>query len=105
MSILDDTPDFSGTEWDHVSENGLIFINYQIFEILLISLLFLVAKNLVKRLLIKDPRKRITLRETLQHPWIVGKDFSRTPLPVYSSIPKTPVYRCFNPRSSRLQFK
>lgn len=59
----------------------------------------------MKKLLDKNPRKRITLEEIKNHPWIIGENISNFPLPVYSSIPKTPVYRCFNPRSSRLHFK
>ncbi|KAM4578285.1 death-associated protein kinase 1 [Fundulus diaphanus] len=32
------------------------------------------AKDFIKRLLIKDPKKRMTIQDTLQHPWIKPKD-------------------------------
>uniref|UniRef100_A0A3B3R0F1 Death-associated protein kinase 1 n=1 Tax=Paramormyrops kingsleyae TaxID=1676925 RepID=A0A3B3R0F1_9TELE len=32
------------------------------------------AKDFIKRLLIKDPKKRMSIQESLQHPWIKPKD-------------------------------
>ncbi|XP_041956857.1 death-associated protein kinase 1 [Alosa sapidissima] len=32
------------------------------------------AKDFIKRLLIKDPKKRMTIQDSLQHPWIKPKD-------------------------------
>eukprot|EP00831_Metopus_contortus_P001417 TRINITY_DN10507_c0_g2_i8.p1 TRINITY_DN10507_c0_g2~~TRINITY_DN10507_c0_g2_i8.p1 ORF type:complete len:128 (-),score=44.04 TRINITY_DN10507_c0_g2_i8:69-452(-) len=42
-------PDFSSSPWKKITKEAIEF---------------------VRRLLIKDPEKRMTLREVLQHPWI-----------------------------------
>ncbi|KAM6165186.1 LOW QUALITY PROTEIN: death-associated protein kinase 1-like [Erethizon dorsatum] len=33
-----------------------------------------VAKDFISRLLVKDPKKRVTIQDSLQHPWIKPKD-------------------------------
>lgn len=47
-SILNNEPSFEGPEWSIIPED---------------------LKNLVRRILVKDPSKRITLNEIFQHPW------------------------------------
>eukprot|EP00835_Amoeboradix_gromovi_P002255 NODE_123_length_18841_cov_0.279693.p12 type:complete len:123 gc:universal NODE_123_length_18841_cov_0.279693:15218-15586(+) len=46
-------PEFDAEYWGHVSKD---------------------AKDLILRLLDKDPQTRITMKEALEHPWITSKD-------------------------------
>lgn len=39
------------------------------------------ARDLIARLLTKDPAARLTSKETLEHPWMQGKDVPLAPLP------------------------
>lgn len=39
------------------------------------------ARDLISRLLTKDPAIRLTSKETLEHPWMQGKDVPLAPLP------------------------
>jgi calcium-dependent protein kinase len=55
-------PDFSGEEWNDVSEKG---------------------KNLIKVLLVKDQNKRISAKEALNHPWF--KQFKEEDTIFYNS--------------------
>lgn len=57
-SIQDSTYSFPDPEWSKVSED---------------------AKDLISHLLVKDPRKRYSAEEVLQHPWILKKS-SELPL-------------------------
>ena len=71
---------------------------YQRKELILLKVLFI---NIIIELLIKDPKKRITLKEILQHPWLINDskeimDARRNSLPgeefsVFSMVkPKRP---------------
>merc|ERR1712216_730821 len=52
--IIEGRYDFPSPWWDQISEN---------------------AKDLVKKLLTVDPKKRFTAEQTLQHPWV--KDYNQ----------------------------
>eukprot|EP00297_Palpitomonas_bilix_P012234 CAMPEP_0113880712 /NCGR_PEP_ID=MMETSP0780_2-20120614/7944_1 /TAXON_ID=652834 /ORGANISM="Palpitomonas bilix" /LENGTH=319 /DNA_ID=CAMNT_0000867431 /DNA_START=110 /DNA_END=1069 /DNA_ORIENTATION=+ /assembly_acc=CAM_ASM_000599 len=52
--------DFPSPYWDHISESG---------------------KDLVKRLLVVDPRKRLNVEETLAHPWVKGETANKDAIP------------------------
>lgn len=38
------------------------------------------AKDLISNLLTRDPQKRLTADQILNHPWMMGKDTPRTQL-------------------------
>ena len=40
-----------------------------------------VAKDLIRQILVVDPKKRLTAEEISQHPWVVGEKTPRTELP------------------------
>ncbi|CAK8676999.1 unnamed protein product [Clavelina lepadiformis] len=50
--ILRGEYDFASPFWDHISDN---------------------AKDLVRKMLVLDPAKRLTAKQALNHPWITGK--------------------------------
>lgn len=50
-SIRNDEPDLSTESWEHVTSEE--------------------AKDLIRKLLHKDPAKRISLKDALEHPWLV----------------------------------
>jgi len=50
--ILKCNYEFASPYWDEISEN---------------------AKDLVRRMLVLDPRKRLTAKQALNHPWVQGK--------------------------------
>lgn len=52
--------DFPSPYWDDVSD---------------------VAKDLIKNILVVDPKKRMTAEEILAHPWVMGEKTPRTELP------------------------
>ncbi|XP_021775023.1 CDPK-related kinase 6-like isoform X1 [Chenopodium quinoa] len=58
-SVLRANPNFEDIPWPNISAEG---------------------KNFVKRLLNKDPRKRMTAAQALAHPWL--RDENRSPLPL-----------------------
>lgn len=63
--------------WDEVSEN---------------------AKDLVRKLIVLDPKKRLTAKEALRHPWVEGKGAKRDN--------KDPEYfNCLNKFNARRKFK
>ena len=43
------------------------------------------AKDLISKLLVVDPKKRLTAEEMLKHPWIMGEKTPRKGLPEVSS--------------------
>ena len=45
------------------------------------------AKDLIKRILVADPKQRLTADEMMQHPWIAGGE--QIPITDLSSVPKT----------------
>lgn len=51
-AILDCKYEFPSPYWDNVSDD---------------------AKDLIRRILVKDPKSRLTAEEILQHPWIIGE--------------------------------
>jgi len=53
--IMDVKYDFDDPSWDEVSED---------------------AKNLIRRLLVKDPKERLTAKQCLEHKWVQGKGLS-----------------------------
>jgi len=48
-------------------------VNYE-FEEEYFSNTSALAKDFIRRLLVKDPKKRMTIQDSLQHPWIKPKD-------------------------------
>lgn len=52
--------DFPSPYWDDVSD---------------------MAKDLIKSLLVKDPKKRLTAEQLLEHPWVSGVATPRVSLP------------------------
>uniref|UniRef100_A0A5F8GAY0 Death-associated protein kinase 1 n=1 Tax=Monodelphis domestica TaxID=13616 RepID=A0A5F8GAY0_MONDO len=48
-------------------------VNYE-FEEEFFSNTSALAKDFIRRLLVKDPKKRMTIQDSLQHPWIKPKD-------------------------------
>ncbi|KAL8203365.1 UNVERIFIED_CONTAM: Death-associated protein kinase 1, partial [Gekko kuhli] len=48
-------------------------VNYD-FEEEFFSNTSALAKDFIRRLLVKDPKKRMTIQDSLQHPWIKPKD-------------------------------
>jgi len=57
--ILDGSYDYPAAQWDHVSP---------------------LAKDLIDRLLVTDPKKRYTAADTLKHPWVKGAEVPDKPL-------------------------
>ncbi len=56
--------DFPSPQWDNISD---------------------MAKDLISRLLVVDPKKRLTAEEMLKHPWIMGEKTPRKGLPEVSN--------------------
>lgn len=56
---------FSGPEWDRVSEAGLYLVHNRIFNSIKI-----IAKDLIRRCLITDPDQRANIAQLMGHKWI-----------------------------------
>jgi len=59
--------DFPSPYWDDISDN---------------------AKDLIKRILVEDPKKRLTAEDILAHPWITSESTPRTDLPKVTEMIK-----------------
>jgi serine/threonine protein kinase len=59
---------FSGSEWDDVSEEG----TYSLMDPISTLLIHLMhqAKDFISKLLVLDPKKRLTTEQCLNHPWL-----------------------------------
>lgn len=68
---------FSGLEWDRVSEAGLIIPKLFLFWLTKIVL----AKDFIRRCLITDPAERATIDNLMMHKWITH----------YNKNPTTPL--------------
>jgi len=76
--------DFNGAEWEDVSEEGAASLFSEAFHLPLSRLFFSslshfhshshshlsLAKDFIRRLLVADPRQRMTTEQCLQHPWL-----------------------------------
>lgn len=69
---------FPDDPWKDISEYGRIHPG--LLEIKKVNLKQ-VAKDLIRKLLVVDPKKRLRPEEILKHPWIVGEVTPRTNLP------------------------
>lgn len=59
---------FSGSEWDDVSEEGM-YSHYMMAMRTLLTII-LAAKDFISKLLVLDPKKRLTTEQCLNHPWL-----------------------------------
>lgn len=60
-------------KWKHISDEGTaaaLLTHHNNYGAALTVYLLITAKDLVKRLLVVDPSKRLTIDEALQHPWL-----------------------------------
>ena len=60
--------------WDKISNDGTFFRPKSIFYFLcnIYSGFRIIAKDLIRKLLVVDPIVRLTAEQTLQHPWLAG---------------------------------
>ncbi|KAJ1059228.1 hypothetical protein K5549_008029 [Capra hircus] len=65
------TPEFVDTKQETLA--NVSAVNYE-FEEEYFSNTSALAKDFIRRLLVKDPKKRMTIQDSLQHPWIKPKD-------------------------------
>ena len=73
--------DFPDDPWKNISAEGLVLIPTTLCNIV-ITYLYVIAKDLICQLLVVDPSKRWTAAQSLQHPWILG---TKLPQPVNGS--------------------
>lgn len=60
-------------KWKHISDEGTAptLLTHRSNHVATLTVYFLVAaKDLVRRLLVVDPSKRLSIDEALQHPWL-----------------------------------
>jgi serine/threonine protein kinase len=70
--VLNSKFSFPDSEWAGISEQGkpvhssAAQISIDVFAVLV------AAKDLIRKVLVPDPKRRLTSRQILAHPWMVG---------------------------------
>lgn len=59
------------SKWKHVSDEGTPGAALLVVVVdVVLTVFFLEAKDVVRKLLVVDPSKRMSINEALQHPWL-----------------------------------
>jgi len=71
-SIKTGSIDFTKAEWGAYSPHGLfaLFLNVLLAKRRRLTRFFLLVKDLITKLLVHDPTKRLDVNLTLEHPWM-----------------------------------